>query len=359
MPAKIPQHVRESQLNALPGKRFVRWRDGEYRNKNSKAVMQCDSGHEWAARVDNLLNEGNGCPHCAGQYRYSPEERIEQLSKLPGKRFVHWVDGEYRNAYSKAVMLCSEGHEWSASVVSLLNQKTGCPTCGGNYRYSKEERVEQLNSLEGFRFVRWLDGYQNSASKAVVRCDKGHEWAASCDKLINNRSGCPHCAGQYRYSPEERIEQLNSLPAKCFVRWVDGEYKDARSKAVMRCSASHQWAARVDDLVNKGNGCPHCAKSGFNPEAPAVLYALRSECGRHVKIGITGHLNRRLAKLKRVTPFEFAIIATVEGKGRDIRDLEKMFHGEFSSSELTSFDGATEWLTFNPQILSLLRILGA
>lgn len=284
--------------------------------------------------------------------------RESQLNALPGKRFVRWVDGEYRNAYSKAVMQCEHGHEWSSSVDSMINQNTGCPACSGKYRYSPEERIEQLNALPGFRFVMWHDCYKNRKSRAVMACENMHEWTASVNNLLYGIKGCPHCAGNAARSAEESEKALNALPGRRFVRWKEG-YKNAHSKATMECSLGHRWSASIDSMLNAGRSCPTCAKPGFNPDYPATLYALRSECGQHVKIGITGNLDQRMTQLKRSTPFEFAVIGTVEGRGHDIRDLENMFHGEFQSSELTSFDGATEWLTFNPQILSLLRLLGA
>lgn len=358
MPAKIPQHVREEQLRALPGKRFVRWH-GDYKNNSSKAVMICENDHEWSATVASLIDSGRGCPRCArARVTYTTEEREMQLNMLPGKRLVRWVDGGYCNGMSRVTMRCDNGHEWTTGVARLINSRTGCPLCATNAPIAPEIRISQLNCAEGSKFVRWEGGYRNSKSKAVMECDNGHEWIASITNIIDGKVGCAKCSGLYRYSAEERIAQLNSVSGLSFVRW-SFEYENAHSKAVMRCDSGHEWAAEVNSLLSRSSGCPTCAQYGFDPLSTATLYALRSECGEYVKVGISKDVSRRVKQLSRDTPFAFSTIATVNGVGKEIRELEKMFHDNFESSDFTGFDGATEWLKFDPQILSLLRILGA
>lgn len=358
MSVKTPQHVRESQLNDLPGKRFVRWVDGEYRNAKSKAMMVCDSGHEWVSSTHRLLNQRCGCPVCAGNVAATKCEIERRLRSAKCADFIRWSD-VYKNRSSLAVMRCHRGHEWSTKVSNLLRGHS-CPRCAhDNMRSDSHSLEKRLNDIEGMRFVKWSDGrYVNLHSKALMRCYKNHTWSASARNLIDKKSGCPMCSSTSLRPSGESEALLNALQGMMFVRW-GGVYKNANSKAVMRCELGHEWAARLNNLLNSGNGCPHCAQYGFNLEAPATLYTLRSECGQHVKVGVTGHLEQRLAQLKRATPFEFSTVALVHGAGHEIRDLEKMFHANFESSGFTGFDGATEWLKFDPNIPALMKILGA
>lgn len=295
MPARMDQSVREEQLDSLPGKRFVRWLDGTYVNNNSKAVMGCEFSHEWASRVGHLLR-GSGCPKCSEKYRYSALEREAQIDNVTDVAFVSWVDGQYRNAKSKAIVRCS------------------------------------------------IDGT---------------EWAVAVDSLLNAGNGCPKCAKRYLYSQSERESQLDALPEMSFVRWGLRGYLNAHSKAVMRCPAGHEWEASVNNLLSHGKGCPSCNIGGFNPNMAATLYALRSECGGAIKVGISNDVEFRIKTLRRRTPFPFETVAKLHCDGRTAWQLERMFHFEFENSGFSGFDGSTEWLKFNPTILSLLRILGA
>lgn len=353
MTKRIPAHIREQQINNLPNITFVRW-DGEYRNKYSKATCRCDvDGFEWSASVNELLrNDGTGCPQCAGVRRWTADERIEQIDNLPNVSFVCW-DGDYRNARSKAVCRCDvDGFEWSASVGDLLNGGRGCPQCGGQRRWTADERTEQINNLPNITFVRWDGEFTGAFSKAVCRCDvDGFEWSARADHLINRGTRCPQCAGNRRWTADERIEQIDNLTGITFVRW-DGEYNGAFSKTICRCDVDgFEWSASVSHLLNGGSGCPQCAEYGYNPSKPGTLYALRSECGTMVKIGISNDYKQRHRRLARATPFEWSCIELLHGDGALIVSLEKAFHGMTEPVTFSEpFDGYTEWRKWTPEL---------
>lgn len=101
-----------------------------------------------------------------------------------------------------------------------------------------------------------------------------------------------------RWTAEERVEQINKLDNILFLSWVDS-YKNCYSKAKVICSLDwHEWSAAVNNLLN-GRGCPRCAKYGFQLDKTGYLYALRSECGRYVKIGISNDPKRRHNELQK------------------------------------------------------------
>lgn len=171
---------------------FIRW-DGEYRNQHSKAIMRCPLGHEWSARVDRLFS-GTGCRQCAinaraqkSSARRKPEtEVINRLNGLPYMSFVCW-ENEYRNKYSRATMQCSEGHEWHASVASLLNQRSGCPFChAGGYDKSKPGTLYVLRSDCGSKFKIGISNDYQRRHKSL-RAATPFNWR--CVKLIHCLSG--------------------------------------------------------------------------------------------------------------------------------------------------------------------------
>jgi hypothetical protein len=354
MPAKIPAHIREQQINDLPNISFVRWVDG-YRNNRSKAICRCDlDGHEWAAEVNSLVNQGKGCPECGVTLRVTAEEtRIQQINDLPNISFVRWVDG-YRNNRSKAICRCDlDGYECAASADGLVNGRSGCHQCAGVRRWTAEERIRQINSLPNISFVRWADVFKNAKSKAVCRCEvDGYEWAAEVNCLVNARNKCPQCTDRIPRPAEKRIAQINALPNIFFVRWAD-VYKNSFSKAVCRCDLDgHEWATAVDSLLNAGTGCPACAQSGFNPATPGTLYILRSECGTMVKIGISNNHEQRHGQLKRATPFDWHCIELLHSDdGSLIAELEKELHSWTEQAEFREpFDGYTEWRKWDDRL---------
>lgn len=216
-------------------------------------------------------------------------------------------------------------------------------------------REQQINELPNIRFVRWADGYRNNTSKAVCRClIDGFEWSVRVDCLISKGVGCPQCAGCRRWTADERIAQINSLPNICFVRWV-GNYKNHKSKAVCRCGVNHEWESSIDHLLSHGRGCPSCAKSGYDQTKAGTLYFLRSECGTMVKIGISNDYVRRHRTLKRETPFSWACTELAHGSGILIAKMEKDLHNQTEPVKFTGkFDGHTEWRRWTEQVQSLI-----
>lgn len=358
----IQEETRIQQINALPNISFVRW-DGEYKNSKSKAVCRCAvDGFEWAASVGSLVNGRYGCPHCAKRRRWTAEERIEQINGRPNIQFVRW-EGEYRDNESKAICRCAvDGFEWAAAVAHLV-RGTGCPQCSlravsRKLRRPVDERVAQINEIPNISFIRWEGVYRNSRSKAVYRCAiDGYEWKASVGAFINNGRGCPRCAGSRRRTAEERIEQINALPNISFVRWHD-DYTDLNSKAICRCAIDGvEWATRVDRLLNAGTGCPQCAPYGYRPGKPGTLYILRSECGTMVKIGISNKYKKRLAGLRRRTPFDWNCIELLHSDdGSLIAEWEKELHSFTEQAQFSEpFDGYTEWRKWDDRLPMWLK----
>lgn len=361
MKKKLSAEVWEQRISEAGAGRyeFIRWAVDDKFGSNHKCVVRCViDGFEWSVKTNNLIDKGNGCPHCAGRRKWNAEERIEQINSLENIEFVSWFGG-YKGANSKANVKCLiDGFEWSASVSSLVNQGCGCPQCSNLRRWTAEDRIKQINDIDNIEFVSWLDGYKNAASMANVKCTvDGFKWRAVVNDLVNKGSGCQQCAGLRRWTAEERIEHINSLDNISFISWVD-YHNGNDSKANVKCNIDgFEWAATVNSLINNGTGCPKCAKSGYNTSKAGALYALRSECGMYVKIGISNDPKRRHRDLEKRTPFKFGIVEQISGDGAKIAELEKYFHNKYELAGFAGFDGATEWLICTPQLLEELREL--
>lgn len=213
-------------------------------------------------------------------------------------------------------------------------------------------REQQINALPNITFVRWDGEYEGVRSNVVCRCAiHNYEWVGNVSNLVNRGSGCPQCSNKRRWTADERIEQINALPNITFVRWING-YTNARSMVRCRCAIDDcEWSVRIDDVVNGGKGCPQCADKGYSPSKLGTLYALRSECGTVVKIGISNDYQRRHRELVKATPFDWLCTEMLHGDGAMIESLEKAFHGMTEQVQFAEpFDGHTEWRKWDPRL---------
>lgn len=289
----------------------------------------------------------------------------DRISKaIEGKyEFIRWdCDGFGCNFKVVCKCLCCD-IEWSSKSVNIINGK-GCPNCkkksiGDRFRKPEMEYISLLP--EEIKFISWIDGFKNQSSKAKFGCVScSNEWITSIHSITVNHSGCPSCAklnsGDWKRFPKERWENLTPSGIK-FFNWV-GKYTGCASKAKYGCmSCGGAWKATPNSIISKKSGCPYCAKSGYNKSKTGVLYALRSECGRYVKIGISNDPKRRHNELEKRTPFKFNIVEQISGDGAKIAELEKYFHSKYERAGFARFDGCTEWLICTPQLLEELREL--
>ena len=133
-------------------------------------------------------------------------------------------------------------------------------------------------------------------------------------------------------------------------------YINSFTKLTITCP-EHGDFKQIPSSHLQGSGCPKCAKHGFNPAKSATMYAIRSDCGQYMKIGITNDFKQRFSQLRKATPFDVSVIERIEYDGQTARQFEKMFHNEFESAGFVGFDGATEWLRWSTEIQYWLRLL--
>jgi len=298
--------------------------------------------------------------------KISKEEWEKRIKEAGAGRyeFIRWaVDGDFGGLKKCVVRCIKDKFEWESIANNLVFHSKGCPQCSGVRRWTAYERVEQINSLENINFISWVGKYKNNESRANIRCSiDGHEWESRVSNLINGR-GCPICkrikSGNARRAGIDLvIRKIKALENIEFISFVD-LYTNYFSRVKVRCKLDgFEWTPSVHNLVNHRRGCPKCARYGFKLDKKGYLYALRSECGMYVKVGISNDPKRRHKQLEKRTPFKFNLVEQVSGDGVKISELEKYFHGKYERAGFNGFDGATEWLNCTGDLLDDLRSIG-
>lgn len=168
---------------------FLNWLEN-YNNSNSNAVVMCAESHEFTCSI-NQLRKGKKCPECQGSYKNSEKEVIEKINNTVVFSFINWSD-KYRGVMSNADVMCNNGHRTSVRLTNILAGHS-CNKCSNGW-IDSETREKELNSLKGRKFVRWEGDYKNCFSKAVMSCESGHEWSSPVMQLIKDTGYCPICS---------------------------------------------------------------------------------------------------------------------------------------------------------------------
>lgn len=368
MSKRIPESTRIQQINEKPNCTFVKWVDG-YKNNQSKAICVCDGSHEWSASVNNLVNNDRGCPFCSDRVPLTEGECNKILSGLASGRYSFKISESF--AGNKTMYECTcltGGHVWIASFTSLKDQRTGCKVCSvvrGSSRRVLTESVRLKGIIDrtgGSVGYERVGAYIGGATMYKCKCYlDGHAWESSLNSLARNKRGCTKCMAlgvsrRRSLSESAYIEKLNEVASGRFSFKVEGVLAGSITRVLCKCLIDgHEWDARINNIMN-GKGCPCCADYGYSPSKVGTLYALQSDCGTMMKIGISNKVDQRHSQLKKATPFDWTCIGTKQSDdGAMIASLEKEMHQAFERIEFTDkFDGHTEWFKFDSNVFTYL-----
>jgi hypothetical protein len=95
-----------------------------YITSQTKLKWRCAEGHEWPA-TPNSIQQGAWCPTCANR----PPLSLAEAKAIANSRGGDCLSQQYRNCHDKMKWVCSEGHEWEASLTSIKHNKSWCPEC--------------------------------------------------------------------------------------------------------------------------------------------------------------------------------------------------------------------------------------
>lgn len=186
-------------------------------------------------------------------------------------------------------------------------------TAPGSKKLSDQDYIIKL--LDKEILYKPIESYINSKTPITHTCSLGHEWKAAPSNILAGW-GCPKCSGKHQYTSEEYKDKS---PFKVLEDYVRSDYP-----ILHECAEGHQWKVRPSDIINHNRGCPVCAKSGFNPDKPAMIYYIKiqHENLTYYKIGITNlTIAKRFEKdkTKKIT----TIYTELYDNGSEARIVEK------------------------------------
>jgi len=256
-----------ADYHELAKRRGFRWLGPEVPNNRTKTIWQCEKGHKWESRFTNI-DRGQGCPRCAGKVSKKPEDYYS-LAKEKG---LLWLGPEVSNNQIKTKWKCRNGHSLEASYNKMKISKV-CPLCYGNM----PKKVNDYQILALKRDFSWLGPeVANTETKTKWKCKKGHIWEATYHN-IRGGSGCPSCkfesiAESRRKTPRD----YHVLAKERGFRWCGPEVRNNRAKTVWECVRGHRWESDYS-RIQQGSGCPHCY--GTFPKSPSDYQTLAKERG--------------------------------------------------------------------------------
>ena len=284
--------------------------------------------------------------------KLTTQEFIDRARAIHGDKYGY-AFSVYQDSKTKLTVYCQEHGLFKQKPNSHLNGN-GCPGCFGKKKHTNESFISSAIKVHGettydYSMVEYLSAHQ----KVVIVCPTHGTFKQKPNQHLNG-NGCPVCADT-KHTTESFIQKAREVHGENSYNYSLVEYVSNRIKVVVQCEEHGEFEQTPANHL-QGQGCPGCAKYGFDRTKPASLYVLRSDCGRYMKIGITHNPKQRYNKLKRDTPFSFKRIELIKGPGEQVADLEKELLAKYEPAGFTeTFDGFTEWRLWSDSVLTQFR----
>lgn len=277
------------------------------------------------------------------------EEAISNLIAVHGTEKYDYSRTAYTTSRNEITVWCNSCSNEFPILYSNHKAGKGCKTCGHKKQgesltKTNEEFLVELRSIAPT--VIPLEQYRSNRTPVKCRCSVcEHEWSAKPNDLFsNNKSGCPKCSNKVPYSFESLSEAIYKVHGGEITLLPNQEIKGVMQKYWMRHNVcGHEWNPVANNVLNQGQGCPICNKSGFNTTKPSVLYILKiTGNSQFVGFGISNVYKKRMTVHKRNLKRSSCKIASeviLSMDGYSAQELEKYIKGKYNccNSDIEGF----------------------
>lgn len=302
----------------------------DYKGKDIKVQIGCKThGDFWQSPHNHY--KGQGCPVCgdlkqARNTTRTTEQFVELAKSKHGDRY-DYTKVDYLKSNKKVILVCREHGDFNMNPVDHLMGQ-GCSKCfrkrqAALQTYSTCEYVERARLKHGDKFDYSLVEYTKSSNKIDIIC-KEHgvfKQEAACHLT---GIGCPKCADKVRADLRTKdtgdfIESAVRVHGDKY-DYSESVYTKCKHRVKIICKEHGPFKQQASNHLS-GFGCPKCAKFGFDPEKPAVLYVLKA--GNVTKIGITNKTaSFRSKAISKSYGDSFEVVREFPLQGQFCTDLE-------------------------------------
>jgi len=351
----------------------VGWDPKKYSaGSGAKLLWRCQKGHEWKSTVVGRAANNLGCPICSNRVILPGFNDLATTHPELAQQANGWDPMKVTAGLMvRKKWKCSIGHEWESTINNRSTSvkrtgKTTCPICTG------EKILAGFNDLgtkrpEVARFAVGWDPSTRAVSsheKLPWKCDLGHKYLMAISNKTFKENGCPYCSNSLVLAGFNDLATTHPIIASEAVGWDPAQVLGGTARKLKwRCVVGHEWVAQVNGRT-QGNGCPTCAKYGYDVNENGFLYLLIHDDWNLFQIGITNNPKSRLAKhfrkgwslIELRGPMDGLIAREWESS---ILQMLKHHGAELATENVAGkFDGYTEaWLTDTYKANSLRELM--
>ena len=268
----------------------------------------------------------------------------EAVALWPRYDFSKW---HYTGAVNHVIVICPEHGAFEVLPGNLIRRVCGCPVCGRTKAATNRVRnrgrniLREFHAVHGDRFEYPDFKYRGMRNVSRVHCRKHGSFNVTPDNHLRSAGGCYPC-GKARSNAALRRPKSETVRRARAVHGDKYQYRrvvaNLQDLSTIFCKQCETEFPQSMDAHIRGQGCPDCAKTGFNHDVAALLYylALKTKHGTVYKIGIT---NRTVAERFPGESSKYRIVKTWRfKKGRSAYIKERQILNQFTDDRYTGSD---------------------
>ncbi|GHV11369.1 hypothetical protein FACS189491_02490 [Spirochaetia bacterium] len=239
-----------------------------YKTLKDPITIICPEHGPFTTTPFKHLHSWSGCPHCLREHRWTTGRFLKKARVIHGEKYDYSHIREIIRSTQKVPIICPIHGKFMQTVYGHLQQKHGCPRCGGIQKREKlktpfAEWVQKARKIHGDKYEYVEEGYVNQSSKITMICPIHGPFVARANNHIMLRSGCPKCgkvnaAKKTHLSFAEFLKKARKIHRNKY-QYDEASYIDANHKVKITCPIHGIFTQTAGGHINtQGAGCPQC-----------------------------------------------------------------------------------------------------
>lgn len=240
-------------------------------NLESKITVRCMiCTYKQTTRIESHL-KSKGCQNCSNKCLWYYEIFIYESFLINGDKFIYPImelDKKISTSEPFDIVCKKSKHIWSTTINVHVNQKHGCQKCNSDAeRWNYDKLMEAVIRVHEYKYnyskviPSEIDSWDSRFIVICNTCD--YEWSPVLNDHINDKTGCPLCAGNLAWKYERFLITAFKIHGNNIyyglIKAEDIKNRNSIIKLLCR-KCNHYWETNITKHINTGTGCKICSK---------------------------------------------------------------------------------------------------
>lgn len=238
---------------------FYDYNKVKYINKNSNVTITCPIHGDFEQTPYSHLKSSN-CNKCSielsRQKRTDTKEDFLEKAKLIHGDTFDYSKVNYITSKTKVTITCKTHGDFEQKPNNHLT-RAGCMKCAGYEKLNTNTFIEKANNVHNGLFDYSKVDYISSKQKVIITCRVHGDFSQQPTCHINEKHGCPKCAGLEKKTTLEFINKAKEVHRDLF-DYSKSDYKGGKQKIIIGCKIHGDFTQQPVSHINAKQGCPKC-----------------------------------------------------------------------------------------------------